>query len=128
MISNFEEFALPLSEVAPLSELNGAVIAIEAGLYLSRLLVHPDSREPLLAALGGIPFTMRRTVTNDVNKLREAGITPFFVFDGMAGAKTREPFRRADEAARNTGQAWSLYSQHHADSAVAAFGESGLII
>lgn len=124
MIPSFDEFATPLSEVAPLSELDGAIIAIEAAYYLNRLLVNPSLKEPLLAALGGLPFTMRSTVTNDIAAFREAGIKPIFVFDGMDVSKTKTLFQQADEAVRANTAAWNLYNQHQAENAVAAFGES----
>ncbi|KAI9667560.1 MAG: hypothetical protein M1821_000376 [Bathelium mastoideum] len=124
MIPGFDEFATPLSEVAPISELDGAVIAIEASHYLNRLLVNPNLKEPLLAALGGLPFTMRNTVSNDMAAFRTAGITPVFIFDGIDVSKTRALFQQADEAVRANSTAWNLYNQHHAVDAVAAFGES----
>ena len=124
MIPSFDEFATPLSEVAPLSELDGAVIAIEASHYLTRLLVNPNLKEPLLAALGGLPFTMRSAVASDMAAFRGTGIKPIFVFDGMDVSKTKTLFQQADEAVRANTTAWNLYNQHQAENAVAAFGES----
>ena len=128
MIPGFDDFAMPLSEMAPLGELDGAVIGIEASHYLNRLLVNPTLKEPLLAALGGLPFTMRSTVTNDIVAFRDAGITPVFVFDGMDVNKTKALFQQADEAVRANTTAWNLYNQHQAENAVAAFGESCRIL
>ncbi|KAF2238858.1 PIN domain-like protein [Viridothelium virens] len=124
MIPSFDDFATPLSEVAPLSELDGAVVAIEASHYLGRLLMNPSSKEPLLAALGGLPFTMRTTVQNEIAAFRDANIKPIFVFDGLDVSKTKAVFQQADEAVRANTTAWSLYNQHQAENAVTAFGES----
>ncbi|KAI9713517.1 MAG: hypothetical protein M1820_000899 [Bogoriella megaspora] len=127
MIPTFDDFATPLSEVAALSELSGSVVAIEAGHYLTQLLTNPTSREPLLAALGGLPFTMRATVTEDIRLFREYDITPIFVFDGLDVRRVNGFFQQADEAIRANASAWDLYNRHQAGEAVSAFGESPAI-
>jgi hypothetical protein len=58
--------------------------------------------------------------------LKEAQITPTFIFNGLdLACKDRTTISRdSRQAARSLDEAWNLYSQSRADEAVAEFGKS----
>jgi hypothetical protein len=127
MISSSEEFTADLLQHSALSELSGTVIAIEAAHYLrTRVFEHPEWREPLLSAVGGLPFGMKRLLQADLDKFQAENITPFFIFPGLDVGKKDNVFRESEEAGRINSAAWGLYDQHEAERAVATFGQSGM--
>ncbi|KAF2138869.1 uncharacterized protein K452DRAFT_85496 [Aplosporella prunicola CBS 121167] len=124
MISPNDDWTLGLTESSKIDELAGCTVAIDAADHLNRLLNDPQWKEPLLPALGGLPFAMKRLIQDDVNRFRSRNITPFFVFNGLDFGKKDNPFRASDEAVRVTSDAWELYNQSEAERAVSTFGEA----
>jgi hypothetical protein len=113
-----------------LSSLKGTVIGIDATYYLHQHLHHHSTREPLLIALGGLPFALRANIERELSALKELGIGVTFVFDGLqfgveeSQNRTRTESTRA-ESARAFEQAWDLYDQQQADQVVDAFSNAG---
>lgn len=128
MINSFDVWAQASNvlENSRLDELTGTVIAIEAAHYLSnRIFNDPQWREPLLPALGGVPFAMKRLVEGDLRKFKEHNITPIFVFGGLdVGKKDNTVFEASKKASSTCEAAWELYNQHQAQNAVDTFGNS----
>jgi len=127
MINDFEGWSANCVERNPFSALEDAFVAIEASFYLERLLTSRPSKEPLLAALGGAPFALRTHIEEELEILKEAKITPFFVFRGLDVGKTYDPFAASNEAVRANVKAWELYDAHQPDPAVETFGISGVL-
>ena len=125
MIHDFDVWSSGRLETNSLSDLSGAVLAIEASFYLDRLLNQPPSKEPLLPALGGLPFSLKAHIQNELGILAEHGVRPVFIFNGMEAGKKHRPFKDMDDAARLNGSAWELYNRHEAEQAVESFGKSG---
>lgn len=125
MIHEFQDWSSRKQESCPFTEFEGCTIAIEANAYLQRLLSTPPSREPLLAALGGLPFALDTHIKHELDTFHSAQITPVFIFDGLHLGKRHSPFEDRERGAINNGAAWELYAQHQAEKAVDAFGKSG---
>lgn len=124
MIRDFDTWAAPLVETSSFSDLRNCVVAIEASHYLQRYLVGPPIKEPLVVALGGFPYSLKATISNELETFRDHGITPFFVFSGLNAGKKDRVFQASEEATRINAEAWELYNQHQAQRAVEAFGSS----
>lgn len=102
-----------------------SVIGIEADHYLQKLLTTAPSKEPLVTALGGFPFSLKNTVEADIDDLHKAGIKPVFVFRGLKTVRTEKPFSTVDDSPASRARAWELYDQGLANEAVEAFGAAG---
>jgi hypothetical protein len=110
----------------PVDQLKEKRLIIEAEDFLETILTSHASREPLLPALGGLPFALRKHVDAYISHFKENNITPTFIFNGLdLACKDRATIARDSRlAARSLDEAWSLYSQSRADEAVAEFGKS----
>lgn len=110
----------------PLNDFNGTTVAFDAEDYLNALLTNTQTREPLLPALGGLPFALRQHVDQDLEHLQEAGIKPIFVFNGLEIAcKDRKSINKESQKAVSTlDEAWRVYDLGQGDSAVVAFGKA----
>jgi len=111
MLSDFESYRLANAEMNDLTELSGAVVAIEAGFFLKRLLEKEDGLpyEGLVSATGGIPYHLRSFIEDDLEKFKTAGVDVLFVFDGLDAGKKFTPFSQSNNAVEKCGRAWSLY-------------------
>ncbi|KAB8360695.1 hypothetical protein FH972_024432 [Carpinus fangiana] len=125
MIHEFPVWSAPRAEVCAFTELKDTTLAIEANFYLERLINSKPWREPLLSALGGLPFAMENHIRKELGILRDAGIASLFVFHGLDAGEKYKPFDAQTKAALANGQAWTLYGQTQPDEAVQAFGNSG---
>jgi hypothetical protein len=110
----------------PISVLKDAAIGIDAHHYIQKALSLPV-KEPLVAALGGFPFSLKSSIQQDVRELREAGIKPIFVFHGILLKPSEPPFTAPDESMKLRSRAWELYDRGEAQPAVEAFGAAGVI-
>jgi len=130
MIRDFDNWNSSLSEVSHLEEFANRVIAIEAADYISNHILKHPWKEPLLPALGGLPFGMKYRVQYDLEKFKSYRIQPVFVFSGLDFGEKEDVFRLSELAgdAEINEQAWDLYDKHQAEAAVARFGESGMVI
>jgi len=126
--SAFREWANneSLTTTGPIEQLKDKRVVIDAEDFLETILTSQATREPLLPALGGLPFALRKHVDAYLANLKEAQITPTFIFNGLdLACKDRATISRdSRQAARSLDEAWNLYSQSRADEAVAEFGKS----
>lgn len=105
-------------------------LGIEAEDYLNTLLTNSQTREPLLPALGGLPFALKEHIDKDLDHFRQSGIIPTFVFNGLElGCRDRKTIsKESQKAAQILDQAWSVYDQGRGDDAVVAFGKACMLI
>ncbi|KIW03801.1 uncharacterized protein PV09_05102 [Verruconis gallopava] len=133
MITQFAEWSANIAETAALSTLSGSSIGIEAAEYLNRIqdFKLPPSQtagvqpEPLLPALGGVPFGLARVVRIHLEIWRRHGIKPVFVFSGLNLIK--DDFEPSEQAARKLEEAWRFYDANNALAAVETFKTSGAV-
>ena len=113
-----------LTRSASLDQIKGSVIGIDAEDYLQSFSV--QRREPLLPALGGLPFSLDTRVDDDVRNLREAGIEPIFIFNGLELAcKDRASvLKESRKMASILSDAWTIYDLGKGEEAVNMFGRA----
>src|SRR5690349_14663808 len=104
---------LTTSSNSPLQEFENAYIGVEATSYLQNMIDHPPSHEPLLAALGGDPMTLKSHIQNELDLWKQNNITPIFVFDGQSSkGKDEISLWKAKHALQQTQRAWDLYGEN----------------
>ncbi|WVQ91860.1 hypothetical protein IAS59_005664 [Cryptococcus gattii] len=110
-----------LVQSCPISTLANTRLGIDATHYLNHLLTDPNSREPLVAATGGLPLAIISKIENDLRALERHAIKPVFVFPGLPLA-SRPPPKGPDIKAERENQikneAWALYDEGQAYAAV----------
>ncbi|WWC59720.1 uncharacterized protein I303_102282 [Kwoniella dejecticola CBS 10117] len=93
----------------------------DANYYLSHLLSDADSREPLVAATGGLPLGIIAKIETDLRALERLNIKPVFVFSGLPLA-SRPPQKGPDpQAERETqvkNEAWSYYENGQVERSI----------
>ena len=109
-----------------IDQFQGAAIAIDGDEYLDTLLTKNLTREPLLPALGGLPFALEKHVDDDLKNFAAYDITPIFAFNGLQVASKDKAIvmREARKAAKDLDEAWSIYDQGRGEEAVNAFGKA----
>jgi hypothetical protein len=130
MITQFKEWSENLQENAAFSSIAGSTIGIEAAEYLNRIQEFRLPRdktagvqpEPLLPALGGVPFGLARVVRIHLEIWRRYNIKPIFVFSGLNLLK--DSFAESEQASRRLAEAWTYYDANNAALAVETFKES----
>jgi hypothetical protein len=133
MITQFAEWSASLAETSSLSAIAGSTIGIEAAEYLNRIQEFklPTSQnagvqpEPLLPALGGVPFGLARVVRIHLEIWRRHNIRPLFVFSGLNLVK--DEFGPSEQAARRLDDAWRFYDANNAAAAVETFKSSNAV-
>lgn len=111
--------------ITPLEAFKGKTIGIDAEDYLHSILSPGSSApEPLLPAHGGNGFTIKKRIDEDLARFRDAGIKPFFVFNGLdlASRNRQSVLKESDNAAKLLDAAWQVYDQGNGESAVQKFG------
>lgn len=125
---DFRDFAANerITNTGPIDQLKEKHVVIDAEDFLEIILTSQASREPLLPALGGLPFALRKHVDVHLASFDEHNITPTFIFEGLdLACKDRSTIARDSRlAARSLDEAWNLYSQSRPDEAVLGFGKS----
>lgn len=121
----FDQWATERAQSLPLQSLKNTVIGVEASHFLDRFL--SPSREPLLSATGGSPLGLRALIESELNALRDAEITPIFVFNGLETATKLDPFAAAAAAMRANVEGFEVYQKLQAPQAVRLFGTSGIL-
>jgi hypothetical protein len=105
-------------------------LGIDASYYLKILTDNPPSREPLLAATGGLPLALTTRIESDLRTLEKLRIKPVFVFPGLLPSKRWKQYQHHvehNDACRDRRDAWAKYEAGQEESAVKLFeGRSGL--
>jgi hypothetical protein len=114
--------------VSRIEEVKGFTVAVEATWYLQRIL--DEDSEPLLSALGGLPYGLKAEIEADLDNWNKYGVTPMFVFDGLYIIGQEDmALRIAKSASRRSDKAWESYRDAKTDQqlkdAVKSFGELG---
>ncbi len=89
-----------------------------------------EHSEPLLSALGGLPYGLRSEIEADLDDWKTHEVAPLFVFDGLYIIGQEDmALRIAKEASRRSDKAWESYqnakSEQQLKDAVKGFGELG---
>ena len=110
-------------QTLPLSVLSDSRLGIDASYYLQQLTDNPPSREPLLAATGGLPLALTTRIESDLRALEKLRIKPVFVFPGLQPQRRhKQPFHQeALEACRDRRDAWAKYEQGQEEAATKLF-------
>lgn len=98
-------------------------LGIEASHYLSLILDSPSSKEPLLAATGGLPLALSSRIESDLRVLEKHHIKPVFVFPGLLPAKRPRPLNGHEytDPCRDRKEAWAKYEAGQEDLAQKLF-------
>lgn len=123
-VRTFDQWASDRAQTLPLVSLKGAVIGIEASHFLDRFL--SPSQEPLLSAVGGSPLGLRNLIECELAALREADITPVFIFNGLRTVTKLDPFAAAVTAVRGIVDGFEVYQKNQAAQARRLFGACGM--
>ncbi|KAG8788712.1 hypothetical protein FRC12_014285 [Ceratobasidium sp. 428] len=114
-------------QTLPLSTLADSRLGIDASHYLGNLLESPLTREPLLAATGGLPLSLASRIESDLRALEKLHIKPVFVFPGLSPNKRiskMTPQQQASkqmEAAQARRDAWNCYENNLTEQATKLF-------
>jgi len=110
-------------QTLPLSVLADTRLGIDASHYLNQILENPATREPLLAATGGLPLALSSRIESDLRVLEKQRIKPVFVFPGLQPTKRSRPVQQNDyyESTRDRKEAWSKYEAGQEDQATKLF-------
>ncbi|TFK39539.1 PIN domain-like protein [Crucibulum laeve] len=109
-------------QTLPLSVLADSRLGIDASYYLQQLTDNPPSREPLLAATGGLPLALTQRIESDLRALEKLRIKPVFVFPGLIPNKRKHnPHAEHNEACRDRRDAWAKYEAGQEDAATKLF-------
>lgn len=114
----------------PLSVLSESRIGIDASFYIQNLLESEPSREPLLAATGGLPLALTQRIEADLRVLEKLHIKPVFVFPGLAPNKRRHLVQmehNQNDACRDRREAWTKYENDQEDAATRLWEKSNSI-
>ncbi|KAI0698346.1 XPG I-region protein [Cytidiella melzeri] len=113
----------------PLSVLSDSRLGIDASYYLTQLTETPPSREPLLAATGGLPLALTQRIESDLRALEKLRVKPVFVFPGLLPNrrphKNQQVHSEQNEAMRDRRDAWSKYEGGQEDAATKLFESRG---
>ncbi|KJA18080.1 hypothetical protein HYPSUDRAFT_205688 [Hypholoma sublateritium FD-334 SS-4] len=107
----------------PLAVISDSRLGIDASYYLTQLTDTPPSREPLLAATGGLPLALTVRIESDLRALEKLRIKPVFVFPGLLPNRRWKtpPHAEHVEACRDRRDAWAKYEQGQEDAATRLF-------
>ena len=107
----------------PLSVLSDSRLGIDASYYLKLLTENPPSREPLLAATGGLPLALTQRIESDLRVLEKLRIKPVFVFPGLIPNKRwkQAHHHEHNEACKDRRDAWAKYEGGQEEAATKLF-------
>ncbi|KAF8653531.1 hypothetical protein AX16_003915 [Volvariella volvacea WC 439] len=110
-------------QTLPLSTLSDSRLGIDASHYLQTLLDNPLTREPLLAATGGLPLGLAQRIEADLRVLEKWRIKPVFVFNGLVPNKRWKQNAMPDyaDACRDRRDAWAKYESGQEEAATKLF-------
>ncbi|KZT25182.1 PIN domain-like protein [Neolentinus lepideus HHB14362 ss-1] len=108
----------------PLSVLSDSRLGIDASNYLQTLMENPPTREPLIAATGGLPLALTTRVEADLRVLEKYRIKPVFVFPGLLPnrrGRNHQLHQEQNAACRERQEAWAKYEAGQEDAATKLF-------
>ena len=114
-------------QTLPLSTLADSRLGIDASHYLGNLLESPLTREPFLAATGGLPLSLASRIESDLRALEKLRIKPVFVFPGLPPSKRitkntpQQHAAKQMEAIQARRDAWTHYESGNTDQATKLF-------
>lgn len=110
-------------QTLPLSVLSDSRLGIDASHYLQLLTDNPPSREPLLAATGGLPLALTQRIESDLRALEKLRIKPVFVFPGLIPNKRLKQNHHLEhnDACRDRRDAWAKYESGQEEAATKLF-------
>ncbi|KAG8903915.1 hypothetical protein FRB99_002572 [Tulasnella sp. 403] len=116
-------------QILPLSALSETRLGIDATHYIRMLLDNPKTREPLMAATGGLPLALTSKIESDLRTLEKLQIKPVFVFSGLVTAKRQKgPSNIHADACRDRKEAWDKYENGKTDEATKLFQGRGNVV
>ncbi|KAJ9639024.1 hypothetical protein H2204_003932 [Knufia peltigerae] len=118
-VQKFDQWVNKHVELCPLNMLKDAVIGVDASYYLD-LRVNNEV-EPLKHALGGLPFTLKKAIEDDISLLRQHGVTLVFIFDGLDYVNKSAPDSLSGESRRAQEEAWHEYLSGNSKGTVSHF-------
>ncbi|KAF2216184.1 hypothetical protein CERZMDRAFT_93483 [Cercospora zeae-maydis SCOH1-5] len=113
-----------LVTAVPISEFEDAVIGYDAEDFINILLVQEGTKEPLLPALGGLPFALRSHIDRELANIEKfTKKKPLFIFNGIDLELYDRKFvsKESERAVRILEEAWRVYDSGDGDAAVRAF-------
>lgn len=122
-VQKFDFWAGKHVDSCPLQPLKDAVIGVDASYYLD-LRLNGTNEEPLKHALGGLPFCYKKAIEEDINVLRQHGITLVFVFNGLDYVNKSLPDSQSADSKRVQDEAWHHYLSGDSKRTVADFGKA----
>src|SRR4051794_7024221 len=119
MIAGFDEWAesAQIGHTVPLEQLHNHRLGIEAEYYINNFLSNHLTKEPLLPALGGLPFSLEEAINNHVSILEKHNIQPYFIFTGLNYNGQNDKLQAALKASKTVASAWDLYGASQAETA-----------
>jgi len=82
----------------------------------------PATREPLLAATGGLPLALSSKIESDLRALEKLRIKPVFVFPGLLPNQKQKPNPHAHaDACKDRKDAWDNYERGRTEQATKLF-------
>jgi len=115
-----------------ISMLKGSRLGIDAHHWLrTRIQKVLADQEPLVTAMGGMPLGLETAIEKELEGFKEAGISPFFVFNGLTvkrdpGSSAR-PFISSDKRPSQRADGWAAYIAGNHDTAAALWSGAGMI-
>ncbi|CAG8438708.1 9726_t:CDS:10 [Diversispora eburnea] len=100
-----------LALVSSLANLKDIRLGIEGAHWLRKLLQN-TAKEPLTAAIGGLPLGLKAAIEKELELLKSFGITPVFVFNGLSVIRKDKPFSTEDNRPAKRAQAWDIYEKN----------------
>jgi hypothetical protein len=136
-IKHFENYLSERKHLHPLSlsVLSESRLGIDASYYIQLLLENEPSREPLLAATGGVPLALTQRIETDLRVLEKLHIKPVFVFPGLPTNKKRLPQNDQNreqqvqnDACKHRRDAWQKYENDQEDEASKLWEKSNSVL
>lgn len=118
-VQKFDQWVNKHVELCPLNMLKDAVIGVNASYYLDLRI--NNEVEPLKHALGGLPFTLKKAIEDDISLLRQHGVTLVFIFDGLDYVNKSAPDSQSGESRRAQEEAWHEYLSGNSKGTVSHF-------
>ncbi len=124
---SIEEWATAsrITQTFPLSAIKGAAIGVDASYYLD-LRLNRNCPEPLLHALGGFPYALKKFVVQDVQALKKLDISLVFVFNGLDFRNRQQPASKSLANRKAHEDGWQHYAGGDPEKTLADFTRASM--